>query len=75
MPSGRFLLHSSVPSNADDHAVVPHERGADRDARLLEPLLGLEDRMPDVLKVKVGRVRRRRGLDRFFRGEHCGGTD
>lgn len=50
------LLDATVAADSDDDAIVADEGSADRYAGLLESLLGLENGVPDVLQVKVGRV-------------------
>lgn len=73
MPARRVLLDAPVAADSDHDAVVADESRADGDTGLLQALLGLEDGMPDVLEVKLGRVRGGRGcLDTVRRSEHLG---
>lgn len=73
MTARRVLLDAPVAADSDHDAVVADKGRADGDTGLLQALLGLEDGMPDVLEVKLGRVRSRRsGLDTVRRSEHVG---
>jgi hypothetical protein len=75
MTARRVLLDAPVAADSDHDAVVADEGRADGDTGLLQALFGLEDGVPDVLEVKLGRVRSgRSGLDTVRRSEHGGRT-